>query len=212
MFYIYVLSISANKAVGEFHTYEEAIEAEKYLVGIFGEANVLLTNHKEKSDSFNDEWKRKIETIENENLIFCHIDQEWIPCKMTSSLKQSLNVINLLQYILPKSIPIDLHHKNLDSYDSYHKNSDNYYYIQAYQNDFEQGFTVSAEGFCFYICENRDESCIGFYRGDFADPHGLSILAYHKGFKQFKSPKECAVAIAEEIQRFYKFDGNLLML
>jgi hypothetical protein len=201
MYFTYVLSISTDEPVGKFFNYEEALQAEKYLAAVFGEDDVFLKPDS-ASDKFDERWIQKINDIKN---------QQRIPSKMTSSLKRSLDVVNLIQRMLPDEIPMYLCFKNLDNPNK-SKMTSSYYYIEAYQNGREQGFTVWATGFCFYICEARRTDSIGFYRGDFPESQGIGENAYSNGFNSFDTVKECAVTIAKAIQQFYGFDESLLVL
>lgn len=203
MYFTYVLSISTDKPVGKFFNYDEALQAEKYLAEIFGEDDVFLKpDSASESDKFDDYWKEEIEIIRN---------QQWLPSKMTSSLKRSLDVVNLVQKMLPDEIPMHLLFKSLKNSNKL-VTTNSYYFIGSYQNDREQGFTVCARYFCFYICEDSISGSIGFYRGDFLESQGIGEDAYSNGFKGFNTVKECAAKIANAIQEHYGFDKSLLVL
>jgi hypothetical protein len=99
--------------------------------------------------------------------------------------------------------------------------SEEWYYIEAYQNCREQGVRlwfpyVKGEpnsGFSIFICYRRKTDDIGYYIGEVYQPQGLSDSAYKNGFTGFVSNEACAkgiVALVESKFGYFITDDKVI--
>ena len=115
--------------------------------------------------------------------------------------KAAIEVATLVEQMLPKEISLQLVYG-----DAFSDLSEEWYYIEAYQNCREQGvrlwfpYCKGERGFSLFICYRRRTDDIGYYVGEAYQPQGLSESAYKNGFTGFTSNEACAKGLIASIE------------
>ncbi len=121
------------------------------------------------------------------------------------SLLQAIEVSKLVEKLLPKTMSSDKILEHPEKYET-----EEYYYIEAFQNCREQGITIWIPNcknkninITFYVTQHRNCDEIGFYKGSHTF-HGLAQDAYKEGFNGCGNIDKCASIIAKQILEMFK--------